>query len=271
MSRMLRFDLGPIPVSVHFSFLVIAFLGPGSQLWEIAVWTVAVFFAVLAHEAGHAFTARAYGAHPVNISLFALGGVTTYPASIAMSPKRRFLISAAGSAVGIVLGGIVAIVWLVGGFDGASDLVRLAAVSFIWAGLGWGVLNWIPIGPLDGGQMLTSAMQIALPQTGAAIARVISIAVGIAIVVGSVALEVVTPTNSGALQWANGFNWGFVAIFVAFLTFIGARGNAAEPPDPRQGDESSEQRSEVANDPGRAATDVPTTEPEPPQPPTFPI
>lgn len=67
----LRFRLGDIAVSVHWSFLLVALLGLGAFSGiEIAVWTLAVFFAVLLHEVGHAFTARRFGAEPVAISLF---------------------------------------------------------------------------------------------------------------------------------------------------------------------------------------------------------
>ena len=206
------------------------FFGPGRGFDQFAIWTIAVFLAVLAHEAGHALTARAYGLRQVSITLFALGGATTFPVTDRLTPARRFVISAAGSAVGIVLGGIVGLLWLNGVFDDATELVRLAALSFIWAGLGWGVLNWIPIRPLDGGQMLTSALQIVNPARGAVIARVISGIVGGSIVVASLVLERVTPTDSDALLWANRMNWTYIAIFVAFITVIGLKADPVPPP-----------------------------------------
>lgn len=203
---MVRFALGEVPVGVHFSFLLIAFIGPGRGASEIAAWTIAVFVAVLVHEAGHAFTARAYGARQVAITLFALGGVTTYPVDTKLSNGRRFVIAAAGSAVGIVLGGVVGLAWLGGGFDDASSLTRLFALSFIWAALGWGVLNWIPIRPLDGGQMLTSALLIVAPVRGVAIARVVSAITGLAVVWVALAM-----------------NQQFLALFVVFITVVGLR------------------------------------------------
>ena len=46
--RVLKFPLFGVPVSVHFSFLLVAFFGLGTyQGWEIAAWTGAVFVAVL--------------------------------------------------------------------------------------------------------------------------------------------------------------------------------------------------------------------------------
>ncbi len=208
---MLRFALGDVPVSVHFSFLVIAFIGPGRELWEIGAWTVAVFLAILAHEAGHAFTARAYGARQVAITLFALGGVTTYPVSARLTPGKRFVVAAAGSGVGIVIGGAVGLAWLGGVFDDASQLTRFFALSFIWAALFWGILNWIPIRPLDGGQMLTSALQMVAPRRGASIARVVSAIAGAGVAIAAFAID-----------------QPFLAIFVVFITLVGLRRDPEE-------------------------------------------
>lgn len=249
---MLRFDIGDIPVRVHFSFLVIAFFGPRRDLEGIVVWTIAVFLAVLAHEAGHAFTARAYGIGSVSITLFALGGATMFPATAELTPGKRFVISAAGSAVGIVLGGIVGLLWLNGGFDDSSPIVRLAAISFMWAALGWGILNWIPIRPLDGGQMLTSALEIVAPQRGSAIARVISGIVGATIVVVAFA-----------------YDQTFLAFFVAFITVVGLRADPA-PPDAGPARDTTAGESVVADDPA-SFHDAGQEPDHTPEPPSFPI
>ncbi len=103
----LRFSLAGVPVGVHLSFLIIAIVSPSNRPVDMALWVAVAFLAVLLHEAGHAFTARRFGAEPVSITLFALGGVTTFSAEKSLSPHRRLVISAAGSAIGIVLGGAV--------------------------------------------------------------------------------------------------------------------------------------------------------------------
>lgn len=249
----MRFDIGEIPVRVHFSFLVIAFFGPRRDVEGIVVWTVAVFLAVLAHEAGHAFTARAYGIGSVSITLFALGGATMFPASAELTPGKRFVISAAGSAVGIVLGGIVGLLWLNGAFDDSSPIVRLAAISFIWAALGWGILNWIPIRPLDGGQMLTSALEIVAPRRGSTIARVISGIVGATIVV-----------------IAYVYGQEFLAIFVAFITIVGLRADPSLPDaEPQPGLDPQEPVVDVDPSPAHDVGHQPDH--DRPEPPAFPI
>ena len=231
---MFRFPLLGIPVSVHWSFLLVAMFGLGVYSgWEIAAWTGAVFIAVLLHESGHAFTARAFGASPVSITLFALGGFTSWAASRDLGPGRRFIVSAAGSAVGITAGlGVIALSRS-GAIDGVSDLVIVFLQSFVWAGLVWGILNWIPILPLDGGHMLKHALEIITPTKAAPVARVVSVVTGVAVV-------------------AAAFYYGetFLAIFVAMITFMGFRGGGSDQPRVRREPEPSAEEPPGTDPPG---------------------
>ncbi|HZJ47529.1 MAG TPA: site-2 protease family protein [Acidimicrobiia bacterium] len=230
---MLRFPLFGVPVSIHFSFLLVALFGlPIYRGWEIAAWTGAVFIAVLLHESGHAFTARAFGASPVAITLFALGGFTSWSASKDLGPGRRFVVSAAGSAVGIAAGLAVIGLGKMGLFRDLPDLAFVFLESFVWAGLVWGILNWIPILPLDGGHMLQHALEVATPTRAPAIARVVSVIAGVIVV---------------AVAWW--YEQRFLAIFVAMITFMGFREGRDERPKP----------------------EPPPTRPRDEEPPAFPI
>ncbi len=214
---MLRFPLLSVPVSIHWSFLFVAVFGLGVYSgWEIAAWTGAVLVAVLLHESGHAFTAKAFGAAPVSITLFALGGYTSWAATRTLGPGRRFIISAAGSAVGIAAGLGVIGLSRAGAFDSLPDLAFVFLESFVWAGLVWGILNWIPILPLDGGHMLQHALEIFTPTKAAPIARGISVVTGVA--------------AAGAAFY---LGETFLAIFVAMITFMGFRQGRTEQPKPR--------------------------------------
>ncbi len=203
----LRFTVGDIPVGVHITFLLIALFGPRGRVIDMAVWVIVAFVAILLHELGHAVVARHYGAVPVRVTLFAMGGVTTYPANDDLTPGRRFLIAGAGSAVGIVTGGCVALLWFGGVFDDAGTIVRGAAGGYMWAALGWGLLNWIPVRPLDGGAMLTSFLEIVAPRNALNIARTVSLVFGIA-------------AAYALYQWAGST---FGAVFILFLTLVGLR------------------------------------------------
>jgi Zn-dependent protease len=241
----IRFRLAGIPVGVHLSFGFVALLAIGQlEGVELVAWTVAVFIAVLLHEAGHAFTARAFGASSVAITLFALGGVTTYPARTPMSPGRRFLVSAAGSGVGIAAGGSLLLLANAGAFRDLPDLVRVGISSFIFASLVWGILNWIPMLPLDGGQMLASALEGLVPKRAATLTRVISLVVGLA-----------------AMGAALYFEQFFAAFFVAFLLMAGLRQPMRPPPPDAPTDRPG--------GPAGAADQEPR--PADPEPPAFPI
>ena len=67
--------------------------------------------------------------------------------------ERRALVAAAGSEVGVLFGGAV---WLFRRFTGPYDEVAGFVVStLILVNVFWGLLNWLPIRPLDGGHLFT--------------------------------------------------------------------------------------------------------------------
>lgn len=205
---MLRFSFLRIPVAVHWSFALIGILVIGVyEPAEVAGWVVGVFLAILFHEMGHALTARTFGAHPVKITLFGLGGVTTYPADTPLTPGRRFLIAAAGSAVGMTLGGSLYLARNTELVSGLFPFAQALASGFVVAGLLWGALNWLPILPLDGGNMAWHALEFVTPRYALRLAKGLTIvtAVGAAYA----AIELLDST--------------FGAVFVAIIALAGLR------------------------------------------------
>lgn len=173
MGWMLSFPLFGIPVTIQPSFLLIAaLLGlSGGRLALLVAWVGVVFFSILVHELGHALTARAFGAE-VEIELNAIGGLTSWSApGEELGPGRRALVAAAGSGVGVFFGGLV---WLFDRFTGPYDQVPAFIISnLVLVNLFWGLLNWVPIRPLDGGHLLTSLLQKVAPVKGQMIANVV--------------------------------------------------------------------------------------------------
>lgn len=148
------FRLGPIPVSIHLSFLlVLGFLGLGlGDPLRIGIWIVVGAASVLLHELGHAVGALAAGYQP-RVDLAGMGGVTSYVPDREQSRGWGLLITGAGPAVQILAG--VAVLPFVGfGIDLRGDLVAFAGSVWVVVSLLWGVLNLVPILPLDGGQLL---------------------------------------------------------------------------------------------------------------------
>ena len=225
--------MGPIPVSVHFSFLFLLYFTYTwtNDLQEAALLGMGIFAGVLLHETGHALTARKFGAADVTISIFVLGGVTTYKPPPGLTAGRRFLVAASGSALAIA--GALPVL-----FAARSDLITnqtlgLIADGFIFAALVWGILNWIPIRPLDGGQMMTSALQIFWPERGANIAKVISV-----IFTGGAAIWLI---NSGQTLFA---------MYVVLIGFIGLRNDPGTQARPQPQHQAQPQpQPEVENDP----------------------
>ncbi|HEU4318733.1 MAG TPA: site-2 protease family protein [Acidimicrobiia bacterium] len=198
---MLRFRLLGMPVTVRSSFVIVAaligFLGVGSIEQTIA-WIVIVFVSILIHELGHAFTARRYGSN-VAIELNGLGGLTRWAvAEDELTPGRRALIAAAGSAVGLTFGGLV---WLVASrFGPYEPLAAFILENTIYVNVFWGLLNWLPIRPLDGGHLLESLLEKIAPARADSIARVVFIV-----------------TAAGALALAIRFRLIFIAVLAGWL------------------------------------------------------
>jgi Zn-dependent protease len=155
---MLRFTLFQFPVAVHWMFWVNCALISGSMenLPVLLIFAAAAFVSILIHELGHAFLMRHYRAR-ASILLYALGGLAI-PTGARFSRGANILISLAGPAVQIAVGLL------------ALQLARMLELSasygitlnflhiFFYISIFWGLLNLIPIFPLDGGHILNGIL-----------------------------------------------------------------------------------------------------------------
>jgi Zn-dependent protease len=172
---MISFRLGPFPIVIYpVFFLGAALLGYEFGLgWQMLVWIAVVFASVLIHELGHAVVGKLLGGQP-EIHLQMLGGVTFPRLRKRPRPLQQFVLSLAGPAAGMFLGGLAWLVtramppepgsptWL------AMDMVRFC--SFVWAGF-----NLLPILPLDGGQMMEAIIEGVRRKPSEALAARISV------------------------------------------------------------------------------------------------
>jgi PDZ domain-containing protein len=154
----------------------------------LAVLTsVLLLLSVLAHELGHALTARSRGLHVGGITLFALGGATELGGH-GRSPREELAVAASGPWISITIAAGAGLVATGAERLPAGDVaaaVGLVAGLIGWLSLGLAAFNLLPAAPLDGGRILHALLWRALHDRRRAtqVTSVLGIALGIGLVV----------------------------------------------------------------------------------------
>jgi Zn-dependent protease len=185
----MTFHLGKIPVRVLPSFFLVILLlnfASGSGAAVLVVWTAVVFVSVLLHELGHASMGLAFGLEP-RIDLHGMGGTTSWSTAKTLSTWKRVAISLAGPVAGFAVGGASYAAHRAGVFP-RSDAADLVYGQLLFVNVGWGVLNLLPMLPLDGGNVLALVLGSLTGGRGERPARVTSI--GVAVLSAVVALGI---------------------------------------------------------------------------------
>ena len=167
MFRLLGFDVHVRPGFVVFTLLIVVLYGDAFGLWLAAALTAFT----LVHELGHATVARRAGAQ-AEISLDFLAGYTSFRAA-KLSRSQRALISFAGPATHVVVSLAVLAAMGVNPLDGASRGQSDAAAAIVWAGPVIGLINLVPVLPLDGGHLAQTGLEALI---GARARRTMTIA-----------------------------------------------------------------------------------------------
>jgi Zn-dependent protease len=173
-----QFKLGSIPVRVRIAFLFLA-LVLGARLERpdlVAIWMGVVFVSVLVHELGHALLGRAFGLTP-QIELHGMGGTTSWAEPRDVGNGRSILISLAGPLAGLALAGVLVLAERFG-FKPTNARVVIALALAVQVNVAWGLFNLAPMLPLDGGNVVRSALNGLLKGGGEKAARVVSIVTG---------------------------------------------------------------------------------------------
>jgi len=159
-----------IDVYLHPTLLLALFVYAsawGGSL-EAFAFVASIFGFVFLHEMGHALMARQYGIETEHITLYPIGGV----AALRRMPRSagpELLIALAGPAVNFALAvGFWAILAMEGVAFGADPDPFLAQLLF--ANLGLGLFNLLPIFPMDGGRVLRALLSGPLGRTRATVA-----------------------------------------------------------------------------------------------------
>jgi stage IV sporulation protein FB len=162
----LRFKLLGTPVRIHPFFWLMTLVMGGALLndpdWpvKLTLWVVAVFVSILLHEFGHVWMWRVFGVQ-ASILLHGMGGLAIPEAGDAPRRWQRILVSFAGPAIQLALYALLLVGWLY-----RRELSEYPNVLFFlsvmtWINLVWALVNLLPIFPLDGGQVVREAFQIA--------------------------------------------------------------------------------------------------------------
>ncbi len=184
----LRFRLLGVPVRIHpFFWLVSAIMGFQSfenDIPAVLLWMACVFVSILVHEFGHALMSKVFNCSP-SVVLWGMGGLC-YSQGEQQTPRQRLAVIFAGPGAGFLLFGVVVLLfWIVlgispveqarwiafqfhisnnpGDFDSkfasAFDLESSQGkfvFNVYWflvqINLFWGLVNLLPVWPLDGGQ-----------------------------------------------------------------------------------------------------------------------
>ncbi len=173
------FRIGSIPVRIQFSFFLIAIFVSSSleRPDAIAVGVAVVFVSILLHELGHALMGKVFGLDP-EISLGGMGGLTSWSTGRNLSHWKSILVSLAGPFTGFFAYGALILGFSHGLRFPDHPLARLAVVFFMDISLWWGILNLVPLLPLDGGNVMRSFLHIITKGRGEKPARYISIVTG---------------------------------------------------------------------------------------------
>lgn len=196
----LNFSLLGIPVRVHPLFwLVCLLLGGDRDVGGALRWLGVVFVSILVHEMGHALVARSYGANPW-ITLYSFGGLASYRGA-RTDTKSSIAITLAGPMAGFLFAGvIVAIIvatrhqiqffdLLIGRGDPFENFnVRQIVSQLLFVNIFWGLVNLLPVFPLDGGQISMALFQAVNPREGAVQALWLSVIVGATVAAASLIL-----------------------------------------------------------------------------------
>jgi stage IV sporulation protein FB len=183
----LNFSIAGIPVRVHPLFWLIAILfGSSGDILLLPVWVAAIFVGILVHELGHALAFRRCGQRS-HILIHFMGGLTIPEpvywgsgyANVGMTANQQIFISLAGPGAGFLLaalllvivvatGGSVGISWLLGFIPLPLNIVMSFGGRFVTAlvSIFWGLINLVPVYPLDGGSVARNIFLQADPIDG---------------------------------------------------------------------------------------------------------
>jgi stage IV sporulation protein FB len=183
----LRFRLFGIPVTVVPWFWLAAVITGWHENTEdrislLFIWIGCLFVSILVHEMGHALTALACG-WPPQVYLYGFGGLAVYRPTSSHTTGRSVLISFAGPGAGFFLYGLIrgtAYLLIESGWPQSLDRAwQLRLLEFlddmVFINWYWGLVNLLPVLPLDGGRIAEALFNRFRPWDGPRLTAILSV------------------------------------------------------------------------------------------------
>lgn len=181
----LKFRFLGVPVRIHPLFwLVTAMMGwTDYDIPRVLLWIGCVFVSILVHEYGHALMGKRFDGSP-SIVLWGMGGLC-YSQGERQTPFQRLAVVLAGPCAGFLLCALVMLmttllfhitplehvqalgrmirlnpfprgigikIAMAISYDGPAEFTYYAYQYLVFINFLWGLLNLLPVWPLDGGQ-----------------------------------------------------------------------------------------------------------------------
>jgi Zn-dependent protease len=200
----LRFRLFGVSVRIHPMFWLISALTGWGALDKgfeyVLIWIACVFVSVLIHEMGHVFMGRFFGSDGY-VVLYSFGGLAVSSSALDNRWKRIAVYFAGPGAGFLYLGVLVGVLGFFAPehFENLVDKLRMLVglpplhvarqiqlilvptltdeivSDLVWINLFWGLINLLPIWPLDGGQICRDLATWFSRHNGVRISLVISL------------------------------------------------------------------------------------------------
>lgn len=134
--------------------------------FPLGLWVaLAVALFTLLHEFGHAWMARRADC-AASISLDFMVAYASYRPRRPLTWRERAAIALAGPLTQVVAAHLVLVAMGANPFSRDDIVSNHATVAVWWAGVALGLVNLIPVLPLDGGAIVASVVESVAPRTG---------------------------------------------------------------------------------------------------------
>lgn len=205
----LRFKILGVPARVHPLFwLVAVFIGWNLRdTLSILLWVAVLFVSILVHEMGHAQCARQFG-HSPRILLYGFGGLAIYQPESKEPTLQRAAVLICGPLAGFVLAAaLIALQTSTGLFN--TGYLQFLYGQLLWINIGWGLLNLLPVWPLDGGQLAYTLIDGLTSFQAAKVIRILSVSTAALLsVLAFTAQQPYLALFFAYFAWMNWERWG---------------------------------------------------------------